>query len=332
MEYLKSLEGKKILISGATGLIGSNIIKEIISYNLHQTKPVKVIAIVRDKEKAVRLFGNAPEIEYLVCDIQALIPSDIGVNYIIHGASQTQSKAFIDQPVETIMTNVNGTVNMLEMAKANNVESFVYLSSMEVYGSPSTDEKIDESYLCNIDTMSVRSCYPESKRICENLCISYLSEYNIPVKIARLTQTFGPGVAYNDGRVFAEFARDVIECKDIVLKTKGETKRSYIHLEDTTQAILAILTLGLNGQAYNVANESTYCSIFEMAELVVNNFGDKKIKVTVDLSDNPENYGYAPVLKMNLDTTKLKSLGWHANFDLKKMFEDLISYMRDIKK
>lgn len=247
--------------------------------------------------------------------------------YIIHGASQTSSRAFIEEPIETITTALTGTKNMLEFARVNNVKGFVYLSSMEVYGSPLNDLKIDEKHGTNLDTMKVRSCYPESKRMCESLCASYSSEFGVPAKVVRLTQTFGPGVKYDDGRVFAEFARCAIERRNIVLKTKGETRRSYLYTEDAVNAILTVLYNGIPGQAYNAANEETYCSIYEMAKMVAGRFGDNSVKVLVE-ETNPEKLGYAPVLYMNLDTTKLHNLGWKAKFNLESMYQNMIEDMK----
>lgn len=203
----------------------------------------------------------------------------------------------------------------------------VYLSSMEVYGSPLNDLKIDEKHGTNLDTMKVRSCYPESKRMCESLCASYSSEFGVPAKVVRLTQTFGPGVKYDDGRVFAEFARCAIERRNIVLKTKGETRRSYLYTEDAVNAILTVLYNGIPGQAYNAANEETYCSIYEMAKMVAGRFGDNSVKVLVE-ETNPEKLGYAPVLYMNLDTTKLHNLGWKAKFNLESMYQNMIEDMK----
>lgn len=317
---------KRVLVSGATGLIGQEIVKFLLRENEH------VIALVRNIERAESMFGKPTRnLEYIIGDICDIKPQKMDVDYIIHGASQTSSRAFIDEPIETITTALYGTKNMLEFARINNVKGFVYLSSMEVYGSPLNDLKIDEKHETNLDTMKVRSCYPESKRMCESLCVSYYSEFGVPAKVVRLTQTFGPGVKYNDGRVFAEFARCAIERRNIVLKTKGETKRSYLYTEDAVSAILAVLYNGIPGEAYNAANEATYCSIDEMAKMVADRFGDNSVKVLIEETD-AEKLGYAPVLHMNLDTAKLCNLGWKAKFDLESMFKNMIEDMKINKK
>jgi Nucleoside-diphosphate-sugar epimerases len=327
---MKALEGKRILITGATGLIGRALIGRIFAWNDRAENPVKATALVRSEEKARELLGPyiAWGLELLIGDVRDIAPRKMDVDYIIHGASQTSSKAFIETPVETATTALEGTVNMLEFARVNGVKGFVYLSSMEVYGTPETDEKIDEHHATNLDAMAVRSCYPESKRMCESLCASYASEYGVSACVVRLTQTFGPGVMYHDGRVFAEFARCAIEGRNIVLHTKGETKRNYLYTEDAVNAIFTVMLKGTPGEAYNAANESTYCSIYEMARLVAEECAGKGIGVEIRESAESAKLGYAPTLHMNLDTTKLRSLGWEPQVGLSEMYRRMIESLR----
>lgn len=322
------LDGRTVLITGATGLVGFNLISVLVSLSCD----MKVVAVVRNLEKAEKIYKNISrdKLRFVIGDVRYPMDIDGPVDYIIHAASQTSSRSFVCEPVETILTSVLGTRNMLELAKAKKVIGFVYLSSMEVYGTPDTDEKISEEHGTNLDTMSVRSSYPESKRMCEALCRAYCEEYGVPIKVLRLTQTFGPGVTYADGRVFAEFARCAIEERDIVLRTKGETRRNYLYTLDAVSAILTVLLKGVNGQAYNVANEETYCSILEMARMVADRCAENHIKVVIDIDDGNQ-LGYAPTLRMNLDTSKLKDLGWKPKVGLEDMFHSLIKDMKQKK-
>lgn len=316
-----------ILVTGATGLIGSTLIKTIFNCGIEENKNVKVIALVRSMEKAQKVFGidySNKHIKFVQGDVERLPDIDEDIDYIIHGANPTSSRYFIDSPVETLHTAINGTDNLLKLALAKKVKSFVFLSTMETYGTPRKGTKVTELDSGRFDTTVTRNCYPLSKQICENLCCSYYSEYGVPVKIARLTQTFGPGVDYNDGRVFAEFARCAIEHRNIILKTKGETERSYLYTEDAVSAILTILLHGENGQAYSVANDKTYCSIYEMATMVADKYG---IQVEI-LEQDVASQGYAGTLYMDLDTTKLRNLGWKPQVDLEEMYSRMIEDMR----
>lgn len=315
------LKNKTFMVTGATGLIGQAIVKKLIRSNAN------VVAVVRDIEKAKRVFPKDDSITYLVTDIRDIVNPDITIDYIIHGASNTASASFIQTPVDVAMTAINGTIKTLEIARNQNVKGYVYLSSMEVYGTPCTDEKISELSTCNLDQMQPRSSYPESKRMCECLCASYYAQFGVPAKVVRLTQTFGPGVQYQDKRVFAEFARCSIERKDIVLHTKGETKRSYLYVDDAVDAILTVLFYGNAGEAYNAANEATYCSIYEMAEMVAKRCTNSDIEVKVEIDNGPDQFGYMPTLHMNLDTKKIQALGWSPKVSLEESYQKMIAYM-----
>ena len=335
MEYIRrkmghtQLDGSRVLISGATGLIGKYLVRYLAEYC-----GCTVLAVVRDVNRAQDLWrdlGN--RVEYICSDITALEADDRAVDYMIHGAGVTSGRCFTAEPVETIRISVEGTWRMLEFARKNPVKSFLFLSTMEVYGSPSTDDKIGELHGTNLDTMAVRSSYPESKRLCESMCTAYFSEYEVPARVLRLTQTFGPGVTYDDPRVFAEFARCVAEGRDIVLHTGGETKRNYLYLADACTAILTVLTKGKDGEAYNGANEDTWCSIKDMAEAVALECAASPVRVRVEPEEEAEGkFGYAPVLRMNLDTTKLRKLGWQPGVGLVDMYKRMIRAMTDDRK
>ena len=324
----EKLRGKTVLITGATGLIGKFLVRALVYKSRKDSLGIKILALTRSREKAEKMFAGEREVcadpKFLVGNVEDLPAVEGDVDFVIHGASQTSSRAFVNEPVETIRTAVCGTANVLQLAEEKKVSGFVYLSSMEVYGAPQTDEKITEDRGTDLDTMAVRSSYPESKRMCECLCSSYCEEYGVPAKILRLTQTFGPGVSYEDTRVFAEFARCALEQKDIVLHTRGGTKRSYLDVTDAVRAILIVLLRGKEKEAYNAANEESYCSIYEMAVMVAENFGKQKIRVRCEVTENIQGFGYAPELHMNLDTKKLQELGWRPGVSLKDTFERMI--------
>lgn len=333
---LDDLKGAKVLVTGATGLIGSQIVKYMLCLNRMKNMNITVIAYVRDENKAKKIFPYAGENDDLIIakgDINAKIVYDGEVDYIVHGASATSSKYFVSHPVETIHTAIDGTTNVLSFAKEKNLKGMVYLSSLEVYGTPDENaEFISEKDYGYIDPLSVRSSYSEGKRMVECLCVSYAEEYGVPVKIARLSQTFGAGVEYDDGRVFAEFARCAIEKKNIVLHTEGKTVRSYCYTMDAVTALLTILVRGSVGEAYNVTNMDTAISIYDMAKLVCESFPESGISVERDIPADIASFGYNPEMIIRLDSRKLEELGWKATVDLKGMYQKLIESMKLTKK
>lgn len=324
--------GSVILVTGATGLIGSQIVKALACHSQRTGKNLKVIALARSLEKARSVFGQMLEAGCIqVCVGDVTWPLEIAgpVDYIIHGASATSSKYFVEKPVETIFTALNGTRNILELAREKQVRKVVYLSSLEVYGIPDPScVSITETDYGYIDPMQVRSSYSEGKRMAECVCISYAKEYGVPVTVARLSQTFGAGVSYDDGRVFAEFARCAIEGRDIVLHTQGNTVRTYCYTADALRAIFCLLLSGQAGEAYNVTNMDTAISIRDMGEMVCGLVPEKGIRVCIDIPENVAAFGYNPEMVIRLDTRKLQSLGWNSQVGLKEMFQRLIADMK----
>lgn len=305
----EKLKGSTIFITGATGLIGTGIVNALNYINKEKQLEIKVVALVRSLSKASERFQAILDdgmISFIEGSVEQCPKIDDNIDYIIHGASQTASKEFVNHAVETINTSIVGTKNILEIAKDKNVKGFIYMSSMEVYGYPIKGHHVTEDEIGSFTSLNLRNSYPISKIMCENMCCAYAHEYNVPAKIVRLTQTFGPGVHYRDNRIFAYFGRCVKEHQNIVLKTAGDTERCYLYTIDAVTAILTILLKGENGAAYNAADEKTYCSIAEMAEKIAAEGG---IKVEYDIQPPAKN-GFPDTLYMYLDTKKLKNLGW----------------------
>lgn len=323
---LSELKNSSIFVTGATGLLGSFIIRVLLYLNQTEKYNIKIFALIRNKEKAEKVFGcdyNDDAIQWIIGDVRNFIIKE-NIDYIIHGASVTSSQDFLHKPVETISTALYGTERILETSKELKVKSVVYLSSMEVFGVTDTRlEEVKESDYGYIDILNPRSSYSEGKRLCECLCASYASEYGVPVKIARLTQTLGAGIDYNDTRVAAQFMRSVIENKDIVLKTEGKTRRPIVYISDAVSGIFTVLLKGQNGESYTVANRNTIATIRETAEMIAHTIAKDKIKVVFDI-DVPKEYAPNLNLNLNLNTDKLESLGWTARIDLDESYQRMI--------
>ncbi len=325
--FLSALDGKTILITGASGMIGSMIIKVIQSYNRRCHTHIHIIAHVRNIDKARDILGNYidDQLEWIIGDICSPIVYDKPVDYIIHTASTTTSKEFVTKPVETIRTTIDGTNTILSFAREKQVQKLIYTSSLEAYGIPDQFE-VEENTNGHIEWTNIRSSYSEGKRIAECLCYSYLAEYQVPIIIARLAQTFGAGFALTDNRVYAQFARAVVQEEDIVLHTQGNTIHDYCYLTDAVVALLLLIVKGETGEIYNIANEATTCSIAEMAQLAAQ-LSNGKTQVRFDIAD-AQKFGYNPEVKIKLISKKLRALGWTPQNTLQQALEKSINWLK----
>ena len=329
-QELKELElkNKSFFITGATGLVGSVLVKALAFANDHYDLKNRIVAQVRNPQKAKKVFDGYEGITYCVGDVRDIISYPGNVDYVIHAASETKSKNMIDFPVETLWTALSGAKNLLDFACEKKIEKMVFLSSMEAFGSVDGNQRTPEEKLGYIDLRKVRSCYPESKRMIENMCVCYSSEYGVPVTIARLAQTFGAGVSSEDTRVFAQFAHSAMTGEDIVLHTAGTSCGNYVYTADAATAIFTLLKKGISGECYTVANETSSMRIKDMAELVANCVADGKIRVVVDIPADKQ-FGYAPDVKLKLDASKLRSLGWKPQINLEESYKRLIKYWQE---
>ena len=310
----EELRNKTFLITGATGLIGSLLTKFLLYANRKMDLNTKILAVVRNTKKAEKIFeGERTEaLSYVVADLAKEGVSFEGTcDYMIHTAAVTASKVMVSDPVGTIRTAIDGTEKMLQLAVEKKVNAFVYISSMEIYGQPQTDKKTTEKDLGYVDSETVRSCYPEGKRMCECLCTAYAAQYGVNVISARLAQTFGAGILPTENRVFAQFARSAMKGENIVLHTTGESEGNYVY----------------TGEAYNIANEESHITIRKMAELVADKIADGKIQAVIDIPEDSAALGYAPPVKMWLDAAKMRALGWKPQVGLVEAYKRMIRWM-----
>lgn len=323
----EKLKDSTVIITGATGLVGVSLIRALLCINRINKLNLKILALARNSEKAKKIFGNLlyrPDFRLIIGDINDEIEIDCDVDYIIHCASITASKVMINNPVETILTSFEGTKNILNLAKEKKCKSVVYVSSMEMYGSfINENNNVIETELGYVDPLAIRSNYPESKRMCENMCVAYHSEYGVNVKIARLAQTFGAGILEGENRVFAQFAHSVIEGKDIILHTKGLSEGNYCYTRDTVIGLLIVLLKGENAEAYNIANPETHTTIVDMANMVCEKLSNGKCKVVFDIPESND-FGYAADTRMRLNSDKLQKLGWKPEVGLEESYRRMI--------
>lgn len=321
-ELEELLEGKIIAVTGATGLIGSMFVRCVNALGLG----VSFILPVRNKKKATEIFGDASgNIEIIECDLKEFFDTtEKSIDYIVHCASPTNGEYMSAHPAETFLLAVDSTRSIMEYCRRNNVLSAVYVSSIEYYGQIFDDKPVTEDMMGYVDRQSPRNSYSLGKQAAEFLAFCYAKEFGVSVKTARLTQTFGAGISPDDKRVFAQFARSVIEKKDIILHTEGRSAKPYCYITDCVGALLYIMLKGADGEAYNVAAPGTFVTIRELAELYRGMFAPE-ISIKVEMAAEK---GYAPETCVNLNSDKLQALGWRPRHTLSTMLSRLIAYLQ----
>lgn len=319
------LEGKNVLITGANGFLPAYLVETILYLNENKFRnKAKVFALVRNEEKALNRFAiykGISDLIFIVQDVCEPINIRDDINFIIHAASQASPKYFGKDPVGTLSANVLGTYNLLELSRHKKVESFLFFSSGEVYGK--VDEHhmpIKEDSYGYLDPTNVRSCYAESKRMGETMCVSWYHQYGVPAKIVRPFHTYGPGMSFDDGRVFADFVSDIIHRRDIILKSDGRATRAFCYLADATVGFFTVLLKGQNGEAYNVANDKEI-SIFELANKLVSLFPQYKLKVIKKEKIERKGYLKSEITRACPDTSKIRSLGWKQKYSIEEGFK-----------
>lgn len=327
------IQGKSMLLSGASGLIGSFLIDVIMKKN-ETGLGCKVYALGRNAEKAKVRFVKYCDnelFEFISHDINQPLKLNIGtVDIIFHMASNTHPIAYSTDPIGTITANVMGTNNMLEFAVAHNATRFVFASSNEIYGENRGEtELFDERYCGYIDSNTLRAGYPESKRCGEALCQAYRKQKNLDIIIPRFTRSYGPTMLMSDTKAISQFILNGIDGKDIVLKSDGSQYYSYTYVSDAVSGLLTVLMKGDNGEAYNIADQKSDIKLKDLAGIIAEFSGTK---VIFELPDNIEKAGYSTATKARLDGGKLKKLGWEMKYNIKSGIERTIDILKSQSK
>lgn len=318
-----------VLITGANGMLPSYLVFTLLYLNKTRDLHVKVVALVRNAEKAkykFKDFLSDPALAILVHDVTIPIAIEGPVNYIIHAASQASPKYYGVDPVGTINANVEGTTNILQLAREKNSKSVLYFSSGEVYGKMTGGKPNREDDYGLIDPLSVRSCYGQSKRMGETLCVCWNYQYHTHAKIVRPFHCYGPGMLMNDGRVFADFTNNILHNEDIVLRSDGSAVRAFCYITDATIEFFKVLLDGEDGQAYNVGNSDNAISIRDLAQTLVNLFPEKKLKVVMQIDENDMRTSKmkSPLSVSVPDVSKLVALGYKPTVSIAEGFKRTI--------
>lgn len=300
------LAGKTVLITGANGFLPAYMVETLLYLNETRDLKIRVVGIVRDKKRAAIRFAHYKKrrdlrlIEQDVCKPLSIAGP---VEYIIHAASQASPKYYGRDPVGTLLANTVGTRNYLELARKKRSSGFLFFSAGEIYSQ--------------LDTMAIRSCYGESKRMGETMCAAWSRQFGVPTYVVRPFHTYGPGMRLDDGRVFSDFVSDILSNRDITLHSNGEAIRQFCYSADATAGFFTVMLKGKSGQAYDIANPKAETSIRGLAAILAAQF---KLKVVYAKRPRTKGYIASPTHSYSPAIQKARAIGWHPRHSIKSGF------------
>jgi nucleoside-diphosphate-sugar epimerase len=311
----EDLQDKTVLVTGGGGFLAAYLIKSLLAVGRLNKLNIKVICVARSTrsvESRLSAYLDSPDLSVVQHDISKPLPIDFPrADIVVHSASQASPKYYGIDPVGTLLANSAGTMYLLEHAVKSQADRFLFFSSGEVYGVPGDpDQLVGELDYGYLDPMNVRSCYAESKRIGETMCAAWAQQHGLHTSVVRPFHTYGPGMALDDGRVFADFVADVVKKRDIVLRSDGLALRPFCYIADATIGFLTVLLSGGKAQAYNVANPDAEISIRDLATVVAGLFPDRGIGTRFDVSVNGDAYLKSPISRSCPSVDKIRGLGW----------------------
>lgn len=328
----QKLANKTLLVTGATGLIGTVLVDSLMQKNRDGLNLTILAAGRNEKISAERFadYAGDKNFRFVRLDVNAPIEIAEPVDFVIHAASNTHPLQYSTDPVGTMTTNILGTHNLLEFCRVKNVSRFVFVSSVEIYGKAlNASDLFDEKYCGYIDCNTLRAGYPESKRAGEALCQAYISRHNVDVVIPRLSRVYGATMRLDDSKAMSEFIMNGVRGEDIILKSEGLPRFSYCHATDAARGILYCLLNGKCGEAYNVADSSEILSLREIAEYIS---GLNGRKVIFELPNETQRKGFSTAVNAIMTNDKLRGLGWSPKDDTRSGVKKTVEILRSFVK
>lgn len=326
---LEELRNKTFLITGASGMVGSYFVYVLMKLNEKYNSNITIIPVVRNINKLNEQVLDDPYVHPIVQDVCDKMEYEGNVDYIVHAASPASPKIMKEHPVETNFANTIGTANTLKFALDKKVDGYLYISSREIYGQPLPGQTLFTEYgpLGQVDPLVPRNGYAEGKKAAENMCSGFKQEYGLNTKIVRLAHTYGPGMSIYDGRVQADFLKNVVNHENIVLKSDGSSIRTYTYISDAISAMFKVL---LHGEdiVYNIADERCETSIRKLAETMVEIYPERGLQLIFDIPESNKNQGTAAFTLGILSSEKIRNeLGWNAKYSIKDGFKRTLEHI-----
>lgn len=328
----EKLRGKNMLITGAYGFVVAYLVDTLLYLNETRDMGMTIYGLGRSREKVAKRFPHAEgrgDLIWLLQDVCDPVQIDEPIDYIIHGASWASPSYYGGQPVGSLLPNVIGTRNLLDLAVEKKCRGFLFFSSAEIYGEVPPDQiPTPETYCGNVNTLAVRNCYAESKRMGETMCVAWHKQCRVPATMARIFHTYGPGMALDDGRVFADFVSDIVNKRNIRLMSEGTHRRAFCYLANSTPALFKIMLEGEAGMAYNMGNDEAEISIRDLADVMVGLFPEWGLRVERTEDQHATGYVRTTVDRACPDTTRLRGLGWKPTVGVEEGFRrTVLSYL-----
>lgn len=324
------LKDKTILITGASGMIGSYLVYTFLKLNEIFDANIKILAMLRNISKLDNYIKDNPNVKVIIGDVSEPINIDSNIDFIIHAASPASPKIMREHPVETNFANTIGTANTLKLALEKKIKGYLFISSREIYGEPNPGQELftEDGPLGQVNPLIPRNGYAEGKKAAENMCSSFKEEYGLNTKIVRLAHTYGPGMSIYDGRVQADFLKNVINNEDIVLKSDGSSIRTYTYIADAIKGMILVL-LNSKDFVYNIADENSKTSIKELAETLISIEPEKNLKLVFDIPQSADK-GTSSFKMGILSTEKIrKELNWQPKYSIKEGFKRTLEHLQE---
>ena len=321
------LTRKRVLITGASGLIGSAIVDLLLHLNKAHGADVEVLAAGRSRGKLTHRFGTDESLSFVSYEDVVSGKFSNAFDFAVLAASPASPDVYVNDPESVVKANTVDVDSILSTIHDYEGKSVVYVSSSEVYGDLVAPKGgYGENEFGQLDTMSRRSCYASSKRRAESICCDYAKK-GLRIVIVRPGHVYGPTASHSDHRVSSAWVYDVAAGKDIVMKSDGCQLRSYVHCVDCAAAILAAMCKGVSGEAYNISNRESVISIRDMAAILAN---AGSVKLRMELPTDSERKTFNPMNNSSLNAQKLETLGWRGKIDARRGFRETVAILREI--
>ncbi len=325
----EKLYRKTVLISGANGYVPAYFVHTLLALNDYKNAGIRVLALCRNEKRAKSRFADyegRDDFKLLIQNVCEPIDTDERIHIYIHAASPAGIRTRHIDPVETFLSNVKGCENMLQSAVQNPCEAFLLISSVDIYGNMSSNNRLRETDAGALDSMDVRNAYSCGKRAAETLCSAFFAKYGLPVYVVRPFQIVGPGPELDDGRLHIDFISQMLNGNRIVLKSDGSAKRTFMYITDAITGMLTVLLKGEQGLAYNIVDEKGEATVLELASLMASLVHNRKIEVIFDYKKRNTIEVTGALSAVTGCSDKLVALGWHPQLTLQQGAERMMRY------